>query len=148
MTMKRIIAAVFLVAGLAISAFAANVKDKMTYEGPVTFKGAMMTAHPNAVGTIPLDCVASHDFGSVAGNWTLTAAEAQCSYFVFTNVSSTTASIIKPTASPGKIHTLKNTGGKTVTFKVTGQSGGTIANAKTAVYVDNGTDVVEIIEQP
>lgn len=147
--MKRLIVFVMGMFLMTTAAFAVTVGDKMTFEGPVTFKGTISTAAPNAAGTIGTNCVVSHNHGTVAGTYTLTAAENQCSYFVFTNFSSTTTSaVIKPASTPGKHQTVYNNSGKTLTFKVTGQTGATIANGKKALYVDNGTDVVEIYEIP
>lgn len=130
------------------AALAGTSKDRMNYEGPVTFKGAVNTGYPNAAGTMSPNCVVSHNHSKVAGGYTLTAAEAQCSYLVFTNFSSTTSTVTKPAAVAGKQHILYNNSGKTISFKVSGQTGATIATGKKGLYIDNGTDVVEFYEQP
>ena len=102
---------------------------------------------PDASGTVDVCSTASHDYSGGHADWTLSASEAQATYIIVTNADGGCNAIL-PAATAGKIFFINNTSGQILTFKVTGQSGGTIANAKTAIYADNGTDVVEIYEKP
>lgn len=102
---------------------------------------------PVPTGTVELLGGTSHDYGAAAVDWTMTTAEGQAPYVAATNASGAVNALL-PAATAGKIRTVYNNSGQVLTFKVTGQTGGTIATGKYAVYADNGTDVVEIYEQP
>lgn len=102
---------------------------------------------PSATATIAGNCTASHDYAAGAVAWTLTAAEAACSYISVTNANGVVDAVL-PAAVPGKVYTVSNGSGQTLTFKVTGQTGGTIANAKWGFYTTLATDVVEVYELP
>ena len=49
---------------------------------------------PNATGTVPLNCMVSHDYGNATDNWTLTTAESACSYLHATNAKGAVNAII------------------------------------------------------
>lgn len=102
---------------------------------------------PDAGGTVDLVAAATHDYAGAAVDWTLTAAEAQATFVSVSNANGAVNAIL-PAATAGKVRTIYNNSGQTLTVKVTGQTGGTIATGKYAIYTDNGTDVVEIYEQP
>ncbi len=102
---------------------------------------------PNATGTVGLNCTATHDYGGAAVDWTLSAAESQCGYITVSNATPAVNALV-PTAIPGKIYTVYNNSGQVLTFKVTGQTGGTVATGKHAVYTTLAADVVEIYELP
>jgi len=123
--------------------------------GAGTFKGTITSAElladrtwtiPDTTGTVDMNCTASHDYAAGAADWTLTAAEAACSYISVTNANGGVNAIL-PAATPGKIYTISNGSGQVLTFKVTGQTGGTIASTKVGVYTTLATDVHEIYEQ-
>lgn len=98
-------------------------------------------------GTLSTLCTASHDYGAAAADWTLTAAEAQCSFISVTNASAGVNAIL-PAAMPGKTWLIANGSGQTLTFKVTGQTGATLASTKAGLYAGTAADLVEIFEQP
>lgn len=102
---------------------------------------------PDATGTVSLNCTASHDYAAGVVDWTLTAAEAACSYITVTNASGAVNAIL-PAATPGKTYTVNNAAGFALTYKVTGQTGGTVANAKWAFYTTGAADVLEVYELP
>jgi len=102
---------------------------------------------PDASGTVDVLGSASHDYGAAAVDWTMTAAEGNATYITATNANGAVNAILA-SAVTGKIYIVYNATGQVLTFKVTGQAGGTIANTKYAIYICNGTDVVEIFEQP
>ncbi len=104
-------------------------------------------AGPYALGTPAVICTSSHNYGGAAADWAMTAAEAACSFISVTNANGAVNAIL-PAAQPGKIWFISNGSGQVLTFKVTGGSGGTIANAKVALYAGSATDAFEIYEQP
>lgn len=155
---------------------ATTVKDKMDFRGPVTITGPIQGASPltfegatkdgvkttiavtdptsnvtvtvpAATGTLPVECVASHDYGDTVIDWTMTEQEAQCSHVVFLNASAAVNAVL-PRAYPGKIRVVRNQSGQAVTLKVTGKAGSSVASAKNAVFSDYTTDTIEISEQP
>ncbi len=102
---------------------------------------------PDATGTINLNGTASHDYGAAAADWNLSASEGLASYIVVTNANGACQAHLAA-AVPGKTYVIYNNSGQTLTFKVEGQTGGTIATGKHAFYVAGATDVIEIYEQP
>lgn len=102
---------------------------------------------PNAAGTVDLLAAATHDYAGGAVAWTMTAAEGQATFVSVSNANGAVTATL-PAATAGKIRTVYNNSGQVLTLKVTGQTGGTVATGKYAIYTDNGTDVVEIYEQP
>lgn len=109
--------------------------------------GTRTATFPDASGTVDLAVGGAHDYAGAAADWSMTVAEAQASYIAATNANGAVNAIL-PAATAGKIRTVYNNTGQVLTFKVTGQAGGTVATGKYAIYTDNGTDVVEIYEQP
>jgi len=101
---------------------------------------------PDASGTLVLNGTASHNYAGAAEAWTMTAAEAQASYVTMTNANGAIDAVL-PAAIPGKVWVVYNNSGQTVTFKVTGQTGATLATGKIGVYVGTAADVHEIYEQ-
>lgn len=104
-------------------------------------------SYPDAGGTVDLVAGAAHNYAGAAVDWTLSTAEAQATYIAVTNANGAINALL-PAAAAGKIRTVYNNSGQTLTIKVTGQTGGTVATGKYAIYTDNGTDLVEIYEQP
>jgi len=102
---------------------------------------------PNASGTANLNCTATHDYAGGAADWTLSVAEMQCGYITVSNASGAVNAIL-PSAIPGKTYTVTNGSGDVLTFKVTGQTGGTIANGKWGFYTTIAADVAEVYELP
>jgi hypothetical protein len=98
-------------------------------------------------GVLDYLSVTAHNYGAAAADWTMTAAEAMATYITVTNASGAVNALL-PAAMDGKLRVVYNNSGQVLTFKVSGGTGGTIANGKRAVYADNGTDVIEIYEQP
>ena len=102
---------------------------------------------PDASGTVNVNCTSSHNYGGAAVAWTMTAAEAACPFISVTNANGAVNAVL-PAAEPGKFWFILNGSGQILTFKVTGQTGGTIASGKYALYAGNAADVFEIYEQP
>jgi hypothetical protein len=88
----------------------------------------------------------THDYGAAAVEWALTAAEALGGYFEPSNASGS-VTMTFPVVLPGKLFTVYNGTGQTLTIKVSGQSGQTLANGKNGVYVMGKADVVEVKEE-
>lgn len=101
---------------------------------------------PDASGTLVLNGTASHDYAGAAEAWTMTAAEAQASFVTVTNANGAIDAVL-PAAIPGKVWVVYNNSGQTLTFKVTGQAGATLATGKYGVYVGTAADLHEIYEQ-
>jgi hypothetical protein len=101
---------------------------------------------PNKTGTMSVISTSTHDYGAGHADWDISAAEAQASHYTMSNADQAVNAIL-PSCTAGKFYTITNGSGQTVTFKVTGQTGGSIASAKSAVYMCNGTDVLEVWEQ-
>jgi len=101
---------------------------------------------PDASGTVDLIASASHDYGAAHADWTLSVDEQRASYLSATNADDA-VNVLLSAAIPGKTYMIYNNTGQVMTFKVTGQTGGTIAAGKRAFYVCAGTDVYEIWEQ-
>ena len=100
-------------------------------------------------GTIWAEWVqtASHDYDAAVADWFIDVDDVLAEYITVTNASGAVSAIL-PIAIQGHQYTIYNNSGQTLTFKVTGQSGGTIADGKHAVYVSGATDVIETYEQP
>jgi hypothetical protein len=101
---------------------------------------------PDASGTVVLAGTASHDYGAAHADWTLSAAEQGVTYISVTNADAGVNALLSA-AVPGRCWFIKNGSGQVLTFKVTGQTGGTIANNKRAFYCSDNVDVYEIWEQ-
>ena len=119
--------------------------------GPITFTGptaALSIVVPDRAGRMQLiDNTFTHDYGAAAVTKAMTAAEASAQFISVSNASGAVELNI-PAAVAGKIYLIYNNSGQVLTFKVTGQTGGTIANGKYAVYMSHASDVIEIMEQP
>lgn len=131
--------------GLALEGATADAYE--TTVAPVDPTADRTATIPDASGTVDLVSAATHNYAGGAVAWTLTTAEAQATFISVTNANGAIDAVL-PAATAGKQHFIYNNSGQTVTFKVTGQTGGTVATGKYALYVDNGTDVVELYEQP
>lgn len=86
--------------------------------------------------------VATHDYGAAAATWALSGEETKATMLVCTNAGGT-ASIIGPN-TPGKPYIVRNTSGQVITIKTATGTGVAIANGKTAMVVNSGTDYVRI----
>jgi hypothetical protein len=76
----------------------------------------------------------------------LSAAEEKATILTATGTSGGAADVVAlPTA--GKLLVVSNATGSALTIKATGQTGVSIANAKTAIVFGNGTDFVEIVSK-
>jgi hypothetical protein len=89
----------------------------------------------------------SHSYGSGTTAWTMTYPEASATRFTVTLAGGAVDAVF-PVVVPGKMFTVYNNSGQTVTFKVTGQTGFAVANGKRAIGQFNSTDCEEIYEQP
>jgi len=125
----------------------ATANDFETSVTPTDPTADRTIAWPDASGTANLNCTATHDYGAAAVDWTLTVAEMQCGAISVTNANGAINAIL-PSAVPGKTYTIINGSGQTVTFKVSGQTGGTVATAKWALYTTIAADVAEVYELP
>ena len=101
---------------------------------------------PDATGTVRLRGTATHDYAGGAVAWTLSVDEAECSFITCSNANGAVIAQL-PATAPGMSYLVYDGTGQTLTFKVTGGSGGTIANGKYAMYAGHATDVVEVWEQ-
>lgn len=75
---------------------------------------------------------------------TLTPAQAAASEIVVTNAGSGATTINFPAAVPGSIFVVYNNSGQACTFKVIGQTGVSVANAKHALLVCESTDIARV----
>lgn len=157
--------------GLVPSTLAANAPDVAGAvwgaSNGLVFEGATANAHettvtvvdptadrtitlPDASGTPTLtgtNGAATHDYAGAAADWELTVLEAEAGFISASNANGAVNAIFA-SCRAGKDYYVLNGTGQTLTVKVTGESGGTIATGKMALYVCNGTDVVELYEQP
>ena len=101
---------------------------------------------PNATGTVRLRNTATHDYGAAAVTWTLTAAEQECSFISVSNASAPVIAQLSA-AMPGMSWLIYNNSGQVLTWKVTGQTGATLAAGKYGFYGCGAADVIEIWEQ-
>ena len=81
---------------------------------------------------------ATHDFAAGTTAWTLSAEEAKCRYLAVSNAGGAANIYAPPTG--GLSFILRNASGQAITLLVYGQTGITVANAKTAEVYSNGTD--------
>lgn len=88
-----------------------------------------------------------HDYGGAAVDWTLATGQDDGEALHVVGASGNVNAIL-PASRVGKTWIVMNESGFILTFKVTGQTGGTIANGKMALYASNPTDVFEVWEQP
>jgi len=105
---------------------------------------------PDASGTVSItgtNGAASHDYAAGHADWSVSALEAEATYIAATNADQAVNALLA-SCRAGKQYFVYNNSTQILTFKVTGQAGGTIANGKVALYICNGTDVVELYEQP
>lgn len=136
-----------VVAGASPLVFEGNTADDYETTLAITDPTADRTITiPNATGTVLLNGSASHDYDAAHADWTLSVAEAALSYVTATNADAGAAALL-PAAVAGRCFFVYNATGQVLTFKVTGQTGGTIANTKRAYYCSDAVDVYEIWEQ-
>ena len=91
---------------------------------------------PNVVETIT-----SHDYAAGTTAWTLSAAEALKGLFKATNAGGAVDMIVPATV---KRYTLINGSGEAVTVKTAAGTGIAIANAKSAIVLCDGTNVIRL----
>jgi hypothetical protein len=136
-----------VVTGASPLVFEGNTADDYETTLAITDPTADRTVTvPNASGTVLLNGSASHDYSGAHADWTLSVSEAQASFITATNADAG-ANVLLSAANAGKCFFIYNASGQILTFKVTGQTGGTIANTKRAYYCSDAVDVYEIWEQ-
>ena len=87
--------------------------------------------------------VSTHAYADTTA-WTLSTAEAKATILPATGTSGGACDVVAvPTA--GKLFIVSNATGSALTIKASGQTGVSIANAKTAIVRGNGTDFVEVV---
>ncbi len=91
--------------------------------------------------------IASHDYRGTSTAWIMTGVEGLMDQFVTTNAGGPTDAIF-PVAQQGKVFTIYNNSGQTITVKVLGQSGSPVASGKHAIFTMSDTDTVKLHEQP
>lgn len=101
---------------------------------------------PDATGSVKLNATATHNYSAGHAAWTLSTNESYASFVTVSNADQAVTAQIT-TVIPGQCYFIYNGSGFVLTFKVTGQTGGTIANGKYGFYCSNATDVVEVWEQ-
>lgn len=111
-----------------------------------TTAGAETLAGGGGIFGTVADCTATKSYGNAHADWTLTAAEARCG-FITTSAADAGVNALLSSCTPGKLYLVYNNTGQVLTFKVSGATGGTIANGKYALYACHATDVIEIFEQ-
>ena len=84
------------------------------------------------------------NFAGAHADYTLSAAEIKTMFLVATNADQA-ANVIGP-ATANKMYCLINSSGAAITIKVTGQTGVTVADGKTAFVRCNGTDYARLTE--
>ena len=99
---------------------------------------------PNVSGSILVANATTKAWTSTHADWTMTTNEAAATYITTTGTADSGFSVVLPAAAAGRIWVLNNTCGQTVTFKVTGQSGDTVANNKYAIFIGTATDVLKL----
>lgn len=132
--MKRYVAVITVVAMLlmAVGCFAAE-----TFVPGKPNTGSIGTAaKPWATGYFttlqnPRYTVASKDWGSATGTWTLSTTEQRAKVLYMKSCGGTGSSIVAP-SEEGRIYTVFNHCGYTVTIKKSGGTGVSIANGKVA----------------
>jgi hypothetical protein len=110
-------------------------------------RNALHIADENGTVSILGTAKCYHDYLGAHADWTLTTSEMACQYIQVLNADAGVNAIL-PSAVPGRMYTIENKSGQTLTFKVTGGTGGSIANGKGALYTTLSTDVYEVWEQP
>lgn len=131
--------------GTESAAVLSPTAGQVTLTGPTAARSYVI---PDRAGQIALIAnTFTHDYAGAAVTKAMTAAEASAAFISVTNANAG-VELNVPAAVPGKMWVIYNGSGQTLTFKVTGQTGGTIANGKYALYTSNATDTVELMEQP
>ena len=101
---------------------------------------------PDATGSVKLNATATKNWAGAHADWTLSVNEQEASFITGTNADAG-VNVLLSAAKPGSCYFVHNASGQIITFKVTGQTGGTIANNKRAYYCSDATDLYEIWEQ-
>ena len=84
-------------------------------------------------GTMSLDKYVLLNFAAAHANVTLTQDQTAGSVFSCTNASGGGASVLFPVYIPGKYFVVSNSSGQTITFLVTGKTGISVVNTKSAI---------------
>jgi hypothetical protein len=108
--------------------------------------GVRTTTLPDASGTVRLLGTATHDYAAAHAAWTLSVSEQAASFVTATNADAGATAQLSA-AIPGACFFIYNATGQILTFKVSGQTGGTIASTKRAFYCSDAVDVYEVWEQ-
>lgn len=95
----------------------------------------------NNCGTMAIEKLITLDFGAAHAAKTLTASQTCASVILCTNADTTATTVNFPAAQPGNVFVVNNTSTSAITFKVTGQTGISVATSKSAVLYMNATDV-------
>jgi hypothetical protein len=107
--------------------------------------GMRMTMNCSDSDIVPMSpeyYYASHDYAGAHADWVMSAQEQMASFVELTNAAGGGANMILGAAIPGNIYLVNNQSGQTVTFKVAGQSGGTVATGKVREFACGLTDIV------
>ena len=88
---------------------------------------------------------ATHNFNSGGSTWTLSKKESSAGYLRTSGSGAATLQI--STLIPGKTWLIENGNSDTLTVKMYGKTGGTIATTKHGFYVCGTADVLEVWEQ-
>lgn len=138
--MKKVTAlVVILVLLLAVTAFSAEV----VAPGKANTGSIGTAAKPWATGYFttgyfttlsnPRYTVASKDWGSTSGTWTLSATE-QKAMVIYTKSANGAISVVGP-SEEGRVYHVYNNSGQTLTFKKSAGTGVTITNGNAAIVV-------------
>ncbi len=88
-----------------------------------------------------------HDYASGTATWAISATEALASNFTVAGAGGAVIAEF-PYAIPGKNFVVKNASGAACTVRVSGKTGSSVANGKTAIFTMSTTDCEKIYEQP
>jgi hypothetical protein len=129
----------------------ATLNIVQTVGAPTIWQGAYRYAVGSAITagrySSQANTIVYHDYGAGVADWDISEAEAEAGVFQVTNASGPVNAILGANV-PGRGYFIYNGSGQVLTFKVSGGSGGTIANGKNAYYQSGTSDVVEIWETP
>jgi hypothetical protein len=121
--------------------------DNQRYGGPSS-GGGIRYPQEAGPGTFALDKETDINVGGAGttNSITLTLNQTRSSYYYVSNAGSGATTINWPAVLPGVVFTVFNSSGQACTFKVAGQTGVSVANAKHAILAMDKTagDIVRV----
>jgi hypothetical protein len=141
-----LLAALLIAVGIGINAayYDGDFYNVLVKGSMATRSGAVIDFTGATLKTTPT--IATHNYGATATDWTIPTADTYAGYITVSNASGGVNALLR-SAVAGHTYTVFNGSGQVLTFKVTGKTGGTIANGKRAFYTATTADVFEVWEQ-